>query len=454
MANVKVDFDLVSGANDGTTWPNAFQTLAAVTASDGDDIWVQGDTANISGGNVTMTFGSTSNPVKWHGCKQGTTNDPPIASDLTPGWRTGEVRTIANRAYKDTTDAPLVDVTDTSRLNFNGHQYFYGIRFQLAGGRFQIGNAAKDHIVFEECLIDAVSGGVLVELCISARASCRLINCGYTTNHISCQIHLVGHSEVIGLEHTATTVPTQLFGTTVNGFASRLIGCDFSGNSGIITGVASAFPSTFEMLNCALHASVTFITGTANEVFRYEMHGCSPDTGKSSGSILNMDIASEAGNITEETTAVRTGGADDGEAGGHSMAMTPLVNGTRDNYYSLVGPWMAFWITNTDTAVDVFISNSGAGDYNDDDAWLEVMGVSEVGTAQHTQLTTQMDLQATPAAITDDGSTWGTGGNNPQKLSAAISPDFSGWAYCRVHFAKNFGASPETLFVDPNPVTS
>ncbi len=237
----------------------------------------------------------------------------------------------------------------------------------------------------------------------------------------------------------------------------ELIGVDISDQAHTLLNTAASLETIFtqKVQNCKLHASIVIASGTTSNPYRIEVAASDSTSGKSSGSILTMDIASNTGDITEETTAVRTGGATDGEAGAHSMAMTPIVNATRDQYHSLIGPWMAFWVTNTDTAVGVFIANSGAADYNDDDAWLEVMDVSEGGTAQHTHLTTQMDLLATPAAITDDvASTWGSGGNNPQKLSVTISPDFSGWAYCRVHFAKNFGASPETLYVDPNPVTS
>ena len=105
--------------------------------------------------------------------------------------------------------------------------------------------------------------------------------------------------------------------------------------------------------------------------------------------------------------------------------------------------------------VDVYIANSGAGDYNDDDVWLEVFYPSEGGTAQYDNETTQMTLLGTPAAVTNDAtSDWstGAGGKNAQKLTATIDPDYQGIAYCRVVFAKNFGATPETLYVDPKPV--
>ena len=186
------------------------------------------------------------------------------------------------------------------------------------------------------------------------------------------------------------------------------------------------------------------------------MYGTANVTGKSSGSIQNIDIATDAGDITEEIVRVRTGGADDGN-GGWSYAFTPVVNGTRDQYYGLVGPWMAFKVSGDGTSktVTVPIANSGAADYFDDDVYLEVVFPSASGTAQYDNQTTQMNLLATPTVITDDtDSVWGTGANNPQKLEAAFSPDYVGRAYARVVFPKNFGASPETLYVDPKPTVS
>ena len=110
----------------------------------------------------------------------------------------------------------------------------------------------------------------------------------------------------------------------------------------------------------------------------------------------------------------------------------------------------------TAQTLTVFIANSSAStDYQDDEVWLVAKSPSEDGTADYDYYTTQMDLLATPSDITDDaGSSWGTGANNHQKLEITLSPDYNGIIECWVVFAKNFGASPETLYVDPLPVLS
>lgn len=438
---------------------NSLLNAGAASAA-GDIIYVRNNSGTISAATIVLFPSVDSrNPVIVLGVKAATTNTPPTSSDLIPGTRTGD----ASPAYDQTggNAAPILTTGSTFDLTVGGYAYIYGIKFQ--GGDDLILNNGDTNLVFEECLLEITgsdSNDNILVGGISANLTSfqKFINCNFkfginTTQSVIFAGQRSGVLEFIGGKYTAATSAATTFVSFNQGGTMTFTGMDLSAiATRVVSGTGDG--SIFLFKNCLIPSSVH--TGTSSDAqYRIEFHNCSTTTGKSSGSLQNLDIITEAGDIVEETTAVRTGGADDGEAGLHSMAMTPEVNGTRDQYYSLIGPWMAFWVTNSDTAVDVFIANSGAADYNDDDVWLEVMDVSNGGTAQHTHLTTQMDLLATPSAITDDtGSTWGTGGNNHQKLSVTISPDFSGWSYCRVHFAKNFGSSPETLYVDPNPVTS
>ncbi len=454
MANVFVDMDLATGNDDGTTWEHAFQVLGTAfngsNVAAGDDVWVMGSgTVSV---NTTLAISGTdfSNPAKVHAVLSTTTNEPPVTADLLPGWRTGESRTIANRAYKDAD--PVIFACTAGSIRFTDAVYWYGFQFESSGGQLRPALNNDDNSVFEECLFEF--NGADDWNFSHEDAEVWLINCGWETANTGNNLTTGASIHMIGLEHIATAVPTNVMSGNMQGVLD-IIGCDFSGASGNIVAIGSSFKHTKKFLNCKLHASATLVSGSIASAFRVEFVGCNSTTGKSSGSFLDLQISTDGGDILDETTAVRTGGASDGEAGGHSAAFTPTVNETRDNYKTLIGPWMAFWVTNAKTSVTVYIANSGAGDYNDDDVWLEVMDVSEGGTAQHTHLTTQMDLLATPAVVADDtDSTWGTGGDNRQKIVVTISPDFSGWAYCRVHFAKNFGASPETLYVDPLPETA
>jgi hypothetical protein len=428
MANVYVDLDKSASTEDGTTWANAFRLPSEIVVGAGDDVWIKGNTNTHSGSVITVDLigPDSSNPAKVHAVATATSAEPPTASDLISGWRTGDARTLANRAYKDAA-APRIEVTTNHLLSVEV-DYAYGVEFRgSGGGRVDIGNPADDSdALLEECLITQ-NGANQVRVGEQASSGAlRLLNCGYETGNISATLRPYETcKEIIGLEHIATSVPTTLL-ATITTVITHFIGCDFSGASGNILSITAVKASRIFFQNCQLHASATLLDGTEPGGYRLEFHHTLNVTGKSSGTIQDISITTEAGNIVEETTAVRTGGADDGGAGGWSLAFTPVANETRDNYRGLYGPWMAFKITGDGTAktVSVSIANSGAADYNNDDVWLEVMYPSEGGTAQYDNQTSQMDLLGTPTAITDDtGSAWGGGVGNHQTLSVSIAPE-------------------------------
>jgi hypothetical protein len=291
-----------------------------------------------------------------------------------------------------------------------------------------------------------------------------LVNCKSTsaqnsTGHIRPQSRGV-YGELIGHEYAInTTVPDELVNGSLTLAAGtlRFIGCDLSAMTNALVSLALVSWLDVQFWNCKLGSGVSLVTGAAaDRRFRIENHYSEVDgTAKTSGqSRQNLEIQTSEGEIVEETTAVRTGGASDGATGAFSHAYTPTANDTRDNYLPLVGPWMYIWIAGDGTSktLTVYIANSGAGDYQDDEVYLEVLYPSEAGGAQHAHKSNQMGLLGTAANVTDDTtSTWGTGANNPQKLQLTVAPDYEGPLYCRVHFAKNFAASPETLYVDPLP---
>ena len=453
MANVYCDLDLASGGNDGTSWADAYQTLAAAASglSAGDVLYLKG-TETVSG-SPTVAFPATdvNNPVKILAVKTATTNEPPVQSDLIPGWRTGETRTVANRAQLDA-DRPIYSVPDAGAdMTISGYFYIYGVEFNIADN-YLIGGS---YFIFEECEIEITSTGDVIGSA-NAPAIYRFVNSTIRTLGGQILAGRGGFWEFIGCDFTADAGGYTIFGVTSIGGTFRCIGCDFSNQDFTLVNVANAGSRFFYFQNCQISSGASIVSGTWTSLERVELHQTANITSKSSGTVTNVDIVTGNGNVTDETTAVRTGGANDGSTS-WSLAFTPTVSDTQENYHGLIGPWMAFKISGDGTSqtVSVYIANSGAADYNNDDVWLEVMYPSEGGTAQYDNQTTQMDLLGTPSAVTDDtGSTWGTGANNHQVLQASIAPDYVGRAYCRVVFAKNFSSSPETLYVDPLPVVS
>ena len=467
MADLYCDMD--GGGSDTApyeTWAKAHADLSVViaAAAAGDSIWVQGVSTTFAVAKTITGPTDESNPAECLGVKNGTAAEPPVQADLIPGLRTGD----ATRAYKQTAgNAPPKFTTTTSGdlITINGYINFYGIAFEATADRFELGGAVSHNLFFEECSLTFGSGGSNDGLGLGTSGAgvdtrLRTLNCLIAfTGGAASSINPLNRGfdvDFISTEFTFVTALNSLVGAGASTMPGRIrfIGCDLSAHAGSLVAIAGANALVAEFWNCKTHASASMATGTTAGHWRVEAHLSEPDgTPKTSGqSRQSVAIATSEGDIVEETTAVRTGGASDGATGAHALAFTPAINQTRDNVLALVGPWMGGMIAGDGTSktLTVYIANDGAADYNDDDVWLEVLYPSEAGGAKHDFNTNQMQLLGTPTAVTDDaGSIWGTGGDNHQKLQITIAPDYTGAIMARVMFAKNFGASPETLYVDP-----
>ena len=176
-----------------------------------------------------------------------------------------------------------------------------------------------------------------------------------------------------------SVIPTDLIHCVANdsGTATLIFnGCDLSDQSGTLANFGRSSYSIVHFKNCQLHASATLAGASALSPWRVENHGSSTQTGLgSSNSVQALQIETESGTIEDETTAVRTDGASDGATGTFSWKMTPTVNDTWDNYQALISPWAYQWIEGDGTSqtLTIYIANSGAGDYQNDEVWLEVM---------------------------------------------------------------------------------
>lgn len=462
MAIIHVDLDLATGLDDGTSWADAFQDIQSVlngtASSSGDIVYVKGSQADLPAAAVLQGGTTLGYPIVVMGVKAATTNEDTaiVTSDLIPGWRTGETRTEANLAYNDGALPSIDQAGGNDDLSVRGQIYFYGLSISSQDNwSHALATGGPTHVVYEEC---ELKFDQMVPGSASGNATYVIIkNCH--TNQRTNEETFTGNDTtwvlVIGGKYTNVT------GANTDGFIGpeshdyKFIGWDISAAAHNIYSISTTMGTPSPVFqNCLLHASTSLLVGTrTNNNFRLEMHGCTDDTGLTSGTIKALDIATDAGDIVVETTAIRTGGAADSDAG-WSLAYTPVVDGTRDQYYGMVGPWMAFAVTSSATTVTVYIANDSSATYQDDEVYLEVMSPSDLGTAQHQFATTQADLLATPSNITTDASTWGTGAADPQKLQATIAPDFDGIAYCRVVFAKHFSATPDILYVDPLPEVS
>lgn len=469
MAFLHVLLDGTGTSGDGSTWDDASDgtsafiggvgfDVAITGAADGDVVYVKGtDTlTNAVSPTGNETLASYSNPIQVIGVKTGTTNlgGSIVVGDLIPGIRTGE--TTPAHAWGGGTVPKITCSSATNDIIFAGAVNYYGMAFE-SNDDINIGGALNVVSVFEECeFIVGATGDKIVFNRFSTKINeVKCINCRLSTPTDGL-IQLVGFGildfidcEIDSLDTTGAIIPTSYAGVT------KFIGCDFSGSEATpIVDLVTFFSGTIEFWNCRMPASHALTGGTSSGYFSVTNYGSDDQTGLTdTNSEQQFEQHTNAGTVDVETTVVRTDGADDGATGGWSWGV--VANNVTDNVVSVITPWMYVWVEGDGTAktLTVFIANDdteGAGNLlEDDEIYLEVVFPSAAGISMFDRVTNRLTLLGTAADIATDSSTWGTGGNNKQKLTQSISPDYQGPVYCRVHFSKS--ATPPVLYVDPKP---
>jgi len=475
MAISHVDLALATGLNDGTSWANAFQDAAGfVTAvaagAAGDTIYVKNtstDSASTRSLTGPSTLASITNPLRVIGVKSATTNEGGsiVQSDLIPGIRTGD----STRAYAQTAGnaPPQLDVSASasSDILIQGNMYMYGLIFKSGDNIIianTVGNTASK-MRLEECHFEVTGSGDLIQFGGNSTSTP-----GQEVDSVDCLFDANAGKFVMQNEIKLSGFNCDFDCTAAGSFKggeycgeTKLHGCDLAGvsASGIVD-VGDFHDGIFEIWNCKTPASHVLITGTATEMYTVVNYGSEDQTGLgSSDSEQQYEKRTLEGTVDIEKTVVRTGGANDGATGGFSLAV--VANNVTDNFVGVRTPWMRTFVKGDGTAktLTVFIANgdaeAAANLLEDDEIFLEVLFPSETGISMFDYLPNdgapgdgggRGQLLGTPADIATDSSVWASGGNNVQKLTQAIAPDYHGAVYFRLHYSKS--ASPPTLYVD------
>jgi hypothetical protein len=233
---------------------------------------------------------------------------------------------------------------------------------------------------------------------------------------------------------------------------------DLSGLS--VTYIANTFTeATVTFYGCQMPSSYTLAQTSATNKGSIRLISCGVSSSKANDENFHEYEEEQAGGtIDTEVTAIRTGGADTGyTSGGFSRALTPNTSETLEGTYAHVRcPRLVGTVDGgSSKTFTIYIANSGAGDYNEDEAFavLYIPDPSDTNQYKRIVMTITNDsldhITESGTAITDDASTWGTGAGNAQKFVATATPGYSGPVYADVFFAKRFTSSPETLYVDP-----
>jgi hypothetical protein len=244
--------------------------------------------------------------------------------------------------------------------------------------------------------------------------------------------------------HASSATPTLLFKTHTNNTV-LLSGLDLSAITGTILDNASAPPANCKIANCKIASGVTFTQAPLNQGGGpVDVIACDNGTKNYRNERHNY-----MGDLTTETTIVRTAGASDGTTAFSWKIITTA------NVKKQVFPFETFegaiWNDTTGSAKTLtvhFVTDNVT--LNDDEIWLEV----EYPGSSATPVSYRLDDMAatiltTPAAQTSDsGEAWTTTGlTTPvkQKTSATFTPQMKGLVRWRLKFAK----ASTTVYVCP-----
>lgn len=440
MATKYVDTDVADDNGTGDDWANAYQKIQTGLTQAGSNgvVYVQGAAVDTAEAARTLTAPAAliDGISIIRGCKDGTTNEPPQESDL---------------CVRGPNTLPVWQVTGSGNdLGFDNYCDCRGIRFE-SPDRLQI-TVPTSGWFFHDCEFQWVD--FLYNS--SALAFFDHYNCGYEPSSTSATILARGASfNIVGGEFGGATVPTNIldnYNTTEQIFR----GVDLSTLSG-----KTLFNSTnYQMANmtwvigCELPATVTLETqGGVGPDQGVTFKECFSGTKGAGASSIQYHKTTLTGTVDEDATVVRTGGAVEDTTGAFSYALTPRIDSTRPNTLATVrSPWFGRRIAGDATTLQtftVYITHSNA-DLNDDEAWLELYFPSEDGDASFDlDMTRHILGLASSNAIATDTSTWGGSETSKQKFVVAVTPDFVGTVFGRVHYAKHFASSPVVLYVDP-----
>ncbi len=470
MVDLRVDMDLGTGDNDGTTWANAYNgkagfvtAIAAQTA--GETIYVN---STVSNGTTMIlqglaTLAGALDPVKVIGVRSDA-SDTVLQTDIILGHREGD----ATLAYNQTSAELPPDITATGSgdITINGSLYFYGFRLSCEDNFLFIPAASIGFIEFEECLLDA--GGAASDQFAWGNSSSDhskraiLRNCSLTLGGTPMLVKGVMDLDFYDCIITSTVVgmiTSAKFGGTI-----RFYGCDLTGCNATLVNVSQFYNGRVEFHNCRMPATHILKTGTETGFYTIVNYGSEDNTGlDSADSEQALEIETNYGTIDLDPTNTRAGGADDeATSSGGPFAWALNAVAVQDNLTAVVSPWMGKWVLGdgTEQTLTVFIANDSGTDMQDDEVFLEVLYPSEAGISMYDYRpdqdaptgTGRMRLLGTPANLANDAvSNWGgAGAGEPesQTLTVTIDPDYRGLVKCRVHYSQS---GSNTLFVDPQP---
>lgn len=416
-----------AGANNGTSWSDAYTSIAAALSgsSAGDTIYVSQSHNFSSASSITYASpGTVGNPVSVICANDGAS--PPTSLETTG----------------------KESVTGSAVILWTGSQIWYGI--ECVGGdgasssNMTWGSTAAYAQRFSACKFTQGSTGSNFRWncgVVTSGGSNALVSfheCTFKANHASTQFIFLAQTRLIECSVDADgTIPTTLFnfsyGVSANVYS---YGCDWSalGSGKNLVDISADIAHQVYIQNCKVNASVSLTTGTHSGAGGMDVRFSNVDSGATN---LISRIVASGGIVSTETVIVLSGGMSNGAT---SFSRKLATGSGATPLEPLSTEWYQYW--NTATGSPVNISTELVTDnvtLTDAECWLEVEYLGDSGSPKSTIGTSEAALLATPSNLTSSSATWTTTGlttPTKQKITVAVTPQLAGPIRARVCMAK------------------
>jgi len=428
MARVFVDDSVVGGLADGTSWPNAFSSIAdadGAGSASGDEVRVRSTHNEIFGVSTTLDFtgGTLDNPVKIVSVTKGAADN---------GGASG---------------ARLFNETGSYDLTFDGHLYIKGCRFISTNNGTQILlGGSNDAQEFDDCTF-TLSGGVSAYLTNSYGGLQVFRNCAVDVGFFLPQ----GRSTFTMIGGSLTTA-NATYGVSSGGteITATFVGVDMTGVTGSKLIDAHEPDNRLRIIfrECLLQGAITIDPFTVRDSW-VEFQRCSDSTNLLAPEIGLTWIESYEGRIKKDTTIWRN--ASDGTTP-YTWSMETNLNKSREFVNPLESRPLTIMAAAGAQTLTVNVTSDT--DLYDDEFWIEVISPNETASPNTTtQATTQstrrllMTARKQLSVAYGTSSGWaGTSKTYKLKVTASINPAVAGPISVRCFLAKT---TVITAWVDP-----
>lgn len=450
MANVFV-WSGASGANDGTTWEDAFQDFyrdySAVSGfvAATDIIFIRDShsetdlSASTNRFTPDTTFLDGSSPTRVR-CVVGADT----------GTTPGNLSTGAVVAWDGT--------TSTAGFQFRGGFDIYGVTFRF-GSTILVGDSFNTFAVFDTCTVD-LDRNVASEMTLGsditiASHDIRFKNVTFEATNVGSYLGVKGGNASFESCTWSNNVTSMLQGVAApSGVAIyRFFDCDLSAQSGNLvdpTGFNEGLDVLFS--RCTLHASATpVITTTLDHPFTVRLFHC--QSGTDADPSFAVETYTFMGRVITDTARYRDQSVSDGlRTNPVSLDMDTTVGTAAYPYLTVASPPILAFLPG-DGSVEYTVRGyfASGGTQQDDDVWMEMSRVNDAATSSLGVRDTTRVAPETAAAnhSTDSLSTWtGTGVGTKQYTEKAFTPDKPGAISVEFMAVGDAGAAGHVYF-DP-----